>query len=277
MMEQAADTGWTTTPHKSKNTLGVSKSRSTVTETGFGTVKSKTNLSNTGSKVYVPMEFNFFPHVFMEWQDFPFHMDLPGINMEGANLVGAHFHSANFAGGNLRNTVWQHCCLGRFNFEDADLEGADFKSSNLFNFGNLIPEGDLHGSFRGANLHNVNFTNSDLTKCDLTGCDLRSANLEKAKLPQNLSGIVITDNQFENLSQPEDKPWKYQYEQISFENAAKMIGLSENQLEFLVISGGVKVRDNKKGRRVTSDFDPDLHHIPIWEIDAARTLLSTQK
>jgi hypothetical protein len=42
--------------------------------------------------------------------------------------------------------------------------------------------------------------------------------------------------------------------------------MSNNQFEFMVLSGAVEVRNNIDASVVASQFDPDRHHVPIWSV-----------
>lgn len=64
------------------------------------------------------------------------------------------------------------------------------------------------------------------------------------------------------------------YEKYSFQDACRIMGVTEKQFEFLVLSNVVEVRD-RRFKKVTVGFDSDLHHVPKWAL--AEWLHSTGK
>lgn len=227
--------------------------RSKVSDSQWGEVRWKekepTGNSLLNIKDVISGKTFFFPGVDLSGNKFKFPIVLPGVNLEGANLSKTAFTECNFNGAN---------------FEEANLESAVVADET-----SVIV--DTKRSLRNANFRNANLVNSYFGDCDLVGADFTGANLSRAKLPYDLRGIKLGNREFEMLIENMDTIL-YEYDHLSFDEAIDKLQVTENQFEFLVHSGVIVPRDNKK-RSVTNKFDPDKHHVPIWEIERAKKAL----
>lgn len=277
IMRKLAENGWYTEAYQSetKGTEDYLKSKSSVSETGFGSVQGELHTTLAEQAAAIPVRLNFFPGVVLPEEKLYFHMDLPGVNLEGADLSKAKIFSANFSGANLRGVTWEGGQVGELNLEGADLEGANLRHLNTKRIDSLSSDVGVI-SFRGANLNNTDLSNSQLDRCDFSGCDLTTTNLEGARMPDDLNNVTITDDQFESFNEGFLTKSLFQYEKCTFDSAMKDLGLNEQRMEFLILSGAIKVRDNVSNERVTSKFDPEKHHVPRWEVDAARKTLNEE-
>lgn len=166
-------------------------------------------------------------------------LDLHGVNLQGCKAPGV-----SWSGAVLRNS----------NFEGANLEGA-----------NLIRADAQKSVFRQANLRHAMLCEANLNGCDLSGADLSGANLASTSLlGVNWQGVKMNNVVLALKNEKRGTIERAEYDQHSFYVAAEKFGLTENQMEFLISSKGVEVRDNEDLSIVTEDFDPHEHHIPPW-------------
>lgn len=171
-------------------------------------------------------------------------------DFRGAILDGSRFGSAinekgeredrvvrgmskvRFDGASLRNTEFELVNFRQVSFRGADLTGAKFINSG---YGTLSSPGDIDLTDSNVTAHQV----LQLTRIQTS---------DPAKgVPRKLSdhGIV--------------------YREHSFEEVCELAGLTEKQFEYFVISKVFEVRDDHF-KLITSDFDPDKHHIPQWSV-----------
>ena len=163
-------------------------------------------------------------------------------------------HSVNLQGCKAPGVSWSGAVLRSSNFEGAHLEGI-----------NLIRADAQKSIFRQANLRYSMLCEANLNGCDLSGADLSGANLASASLwGVNWQGVRMNNVILAFKNESRGTIERAEYDQYSFYDAAKKFGLTENQMEFLISSKGIEVRDNENLSIVTEDFDPEKHHIPPW-------------
>lgn len=250
-------TGWKTEPFESNIKDEHSSYTYTVSPEGLGVVEGKDTFWATGQKFVVPRKLYFYPGVDVSKTDFGFPLILPGVNLEGANFESVYLSTANLDGANLDGTNWANSRLM--------LRGWD----------NTSPANRL--SFKNASLRGADLTNAHFQLCDMSGANLTGAKLKGAILPRDLTNIRITNEQFEELTADGmslDEPYRYEYPKRTFQEAIEELGLDESKFEYLVLSKVIRIRNNKTNRIVTSNFDPEKHHVPVWEIEAAKKALA---
>lgn len=125
-------------------------------------------------------------------------------------------------------------------------------------------------SFDNASLQDVVFDRALMSSVSFRGADLRGVTFNETCVDSNL-GIDVTDSNITSqqikslLPYPQDSgdPPHIVYRHYSFDEVVAATSLSEQQFEFMVLSGAIEVRD-KRQRVVKSGFDPELHHVPQW-------------
>ncbi|MFD6553174.1 pentapeptide repeat-containing protein [Streptomyces sp. NPDC058398] len=105
--------------------------------------------------------------------------DLREANLVGADLAGTYLGSADLAGADLSDAQ-----LYTTHFTEANLTGARLAGANLV--AAVLSDADLSGAdLRGAILHGASLREAQLRGADLSGADLRGADLAGA----DLSGV----------------------------------------------------------------------------------------
>lgn len=189
------------------------------------------------------------------------HTDLSGIEVLSTDYVNDWTPASlddipDFTSVNLGYCTAPKVNFSNMNFSRSNMEGGIF----------------LDAKFTGANLSQVRFhgamlKGADLRFTDLSGADLSNADLSDAKLlvsnltgvnwkGVNLSGAVIATGISDGAL----------YDKYDFYQAAKELKLTEKQIEFLITSKAIEVRDNQTLDIVEEGFDPEKHHIPAWVI-----------
>lgn len=208
-------------------------------------------------------------------------------------LKKCDFHNVNMRTMNLSGSVIEECSFDNTTFDSigkhkpdsshlwrvlkapspfkilkSRIENCVFQSSNfklceivdslIRNTGFTHVEG-FKTSFEGSTGEDLLFQNSPFPKSSFVGChfkrvkfelyDLTGASWENSSVELEISGNPILPPG---------------YDRRSFDETIAATGLSEREFEYLVLAGAIEVRDNAKGQRVSSRFDPDLHHVPNW-------------
>lgn len=217
-------------------------------------IEAKVELRNNGTGVMtVPIDFYHGGHMFNETFDtvteFYPEADLSKRSIEGRfegenmNLQKANFFQTTFEGG----VIWKNSDLRNINLSETKFK--------------------LNSNMEGSDLRDANLEKADLGMVSLTGADLRGANITDTKLPVSLEGIIFDDEQKNLIS---DSLHEHIYEKVSFQDAIEKLDVSEKQFEFLVLSQGIKVRDNQSSHIVTQNFDPMEQHVDLWEVERVK-------
>ncbi len=139
----------------------------------------------------------------------------PIVSLVGANLTSTHLRKAYLSGASLRNANLEGANLRLVNLFDADLSGANLRSTNL-TFAHL----------KKAFLGGVFLTLADLRGADLEGANLREADLTSANLMfANLSGAVL-----DGATLPDSSMWTEGTDMSRFTNPPRNsgnVGLAE--------------------------------------------------
>lgn len=165
--------------------------------------------------------------------------DLSSINLNyctapNLDLGGMNFARSNMEGGTFLGTDFSACDLRQVRFKDAMLKDADLRLSDL----------------SGADMSGADLSGANLLGANLTGVNWKGVNLDGAIIgPDKISSELAAE-----------------YDKYDFYETAEALGLSEKQLEFLIVSKVVEVRDNETHALVESDFDPAKHHVPAWVV-----------
>lgn len=245
-------TGWKTNAFSASYKDDSSAYDYSVSENGLGVIKGENWFWTAGQKFVVPRQLYFYPGADFSKTDFLYPVRLPGVNLAGANFKDTVMSIANLEGANLDGTDWT----------DAKMTGRSWE---------IDVKDPL--SFKNASLRNANLTGAQFQLADMSGCDLTGATLKGAMLPSDLTNIDISRSQFEQLTDGTlsyKSPGTYKYKKHTFDEAVKELNLDEQRFEYLVLSKVIQVRDNDTNEIVTSNFDPDLHHVPAWEMAEAK-------
>lgn len=211
-----------------------------VGATGWGKVTWKEKRSKyQADNMKYEINAYFIPEVNHSFSEFVKPVVLPGVNLEGANLM---------------RTTFQEC-----NFDDANFRKGNMKGVEMI------------GTAKGANFEGANLRGAHLVECDISGANFEGADLQGAWLPPNLDNVNLSRKQIDALFQ--NASGHYTYTQKSFEETVADLGITNSQFEFMVTSGVIQVRDNTTRKKVDRNFDPTLHHVPIWEIRNAKKVL----
>lgn len=191
----------------------------------------------------------------------------PGVNLDDSSLGGdiaqgfkrgdslpLDLNSVNLSGCSAKKVSFDGANLARSNFHSADLSGADLSRCDL----------------SGTVLREANLSQSYLNDADLRGADLSGANMNGARLMgADLRGVNWKGIKMENVILSVDKSdpkINVKYDQINFHDAADQMGLSDQQMGFLISSNALEVRDNETLSLVTKDFDASKHHVVPWAV-----------
>lgn len=135
--------------------------------------------------------------------------------------------------------------------------------------------------FYDIKARHTRWQNVHLEDCRFSSCTYQENSFDGVKfLRPEIFSTEIEDSVWKNtslLDLPEDfNKRSLSYEEISFEDFVRETNLTKNQFEYLVLSGSIEARDNMTGKRIRSDFNPDNHHVPIWELSKASRIVSAQ-
>lgn len=144
------------------------------------------------------------------------------------------------------------------NFSDSHLRGANIVDTIIKDTFFLKTDGP-NLNLSGTTIENSSFVDCELPSTDFTGGSVKECEIEET----NFAG-----SEWDNTKVAWGPIYATGevYEQYSFNSAIKLFGVSEKQFEFMVISKAIEVRDNKTKQKVTSNFDPRKHHIPVWTV-----------
>lgn len=184
----------------------------------------------------------------------------PGADLSNDKIV----FPCNLRGANLEKINFQ-----KTKFFEVILDGANLKNANL-------QYAEIVGSVREANLEGADLRDAHLREADLRGANLEGADLTGAILNHDLTDVDITAEQFNSLMRSNDGTKYYRYKEFSFHDTIEELGITEQQFEFLVLSGVIQVRDNETGNLIKSGYDPDTHHVTPWCLKTAKKVLAEQ-
>jgi hypothetical protein len=208
-----------------------------------------------------------------------------------ATVVETDWRGINLSGG----TLWLgERATGKIDFRNAILDDATIAPAG----GTFIAGIDLSG----ASARNLRFT-GDLFDCDvsmrntdLTGADFSNVGVLTRRTGYTIArkgahasgtpdgridgefydmrtvidftGSNVTSEQIRQLegNTPAVGPFPVAYQQFTLREAQTSLGVDDDHMRILMWSGDVEVRDNFTKRRVTTEFDPDCHHVPQWEV-----------
>lgn len=185
---------------------------------------------------------------------------LDGAYLEFCELRGTVFDRASLVSADLSNTksemvVFLGADLSRTKMVDSDLRYAKMDGSNCF-------EADFSGSnMRDVSCRATDFRKADLTNVDISGGDFSGAYWAGAK----------TFNMVIRLGSDTV------YEKYKFGEARDRLAVADQRFEFLVSSKALEVRDNDTLQVVSSGFDIEKHHIPVWALKNMEIVLKDQR
>lgn len=202
--------------------------------------------------------------------------DAAGLQIRDSDFISCEFRKNDFSETSLHNVSFDNSSLRSVKLTGAQMEGT------------ISFEGSWMESVRGANqdYSNANFRNTQFAdnegRSDMSGSNFSGANFTGAIIGNtnvkrsNWAGADTSDLQIfpdatsvAVLSAP-DRPVQDQsnnsYEHYSFEEVAKDKGYSDKQIEFLVLSGVIEVRNNHSKLKENKNIHPDHHHIPVWSV-----------
>lgn len=167
------------------------------------------------------------------------------FDLNGANLKGCKASGVSWGGANLSNTNFEGSDLSGSHLAGADLQNSILREANLEN-------ADLHRSnLAGADLSHANLSGANLSGANLMGVNWEGVKMDGAILLKRENGVFY---------------WPPEYDEYNFYDAAKALGLTNNQMEFLIMSRGIEVRDNVDFSVITENFNPNHHHVVPWAI-----------
>lgn len=167
---------------------------------------------------------------------------LSDVDLTGSNLAETKWKGQTFSHPKLKpgpqhhvSVFWAYCT-----FTDANLRGLQHS---------------------GLAVNNCTFRNANFEKVDFEKITFTGAN--------DFTGATLNAEQFSHIRTPSS----ILYEEIDFREAANSLHLSDARFEYLVLSGVIRVYDNHSKNLIHAGFDPDLHHVPDWEIRSAKRAL----
>jgi hypothetical protein len=213
------------------------------------------------------------------------------VNLEDADVTGADFTGATLTDSSLSGTNFSGAILRRATISNVTAYGAVFDNADLT--GAIIANCTMSdASFRRVTAHNAALENVVLFRADLSDADFTKAAWGEVRgQDTNLTGVEFTGVKFRyvnlqdaNLNGKQarqiigDKGFAYdtlphviRYNQLSFDEANEELALDKEEFTVLMWLGEVEVRDNHTGALVTSDFDPENHHVPAWAVNAQQS------
>ena len=166
---------------------------------------------------------------------------LSNLNATEANLDNSVFEAvyvedASFRGASLRGArVRRQTLSGRIDFRDADLEGAEFEK---------VFYGD-----------------------DGTTVDFRGSNITSEQYDTFIAGL--TKRTFNGVPAPD--PYRVVIDEYSLDGACETLDMAPDTAKVLIWAGDLEVRDRDSKKRVDpSEFNPELHFIPQWDVQRLR-------
>lgn len=156
------------------------------------------------------------------------------VHIDGGTFIDCEFDYSSFHVSDVYSTRFENCTADHLTFEDTRVMGAEFESSHFYEC--FWSETEFQGVlFKDSSIKETYLRDVELIDCEFDNLSIRDTDVK---------GVV--------------------YAEYTFSDAQQKLGVTEKQFEFLVLSGAIEVRDNKTLRRVTSGFDPRLHHVPPW-------------
>jgi hypothetical protein len=181
------------------------------------------------------------PEVELAGRKFQYPVIVPGVNLRGAQMQGVQFRS--FA-----------------TFDDGDLRDA-----------NLSYTAHEKTSFRFTDLRDANLRKAQMSRCDLTGADLTGADLTDTTLPNDISGVDLSKEQFESLTKNlYGGLEQYTVKEASREDLVDAFGGDTEALTVAMWAGDIEVRERATNQVVVGEFNKDEHYVPCWELKRLR-------
>lgn len=201
------------------------------------------------------LEIDVRPKVVVCRECFMMDTDFSKALMDGAKFLFDHMFNNAFRGTSLKDTLF------------ANGHSAVTK--------NIVPErykpkgrsvrwaGLEETSFEGACLRGAKFIDIALREVDFSHADLQGAqfiNVDFSEVDFYDADVQPKQILFSGTNWSE-----INYHQYSFEEASHVLNLEEKDLEKMISTNQIEVRDNYKKIPVQV-FDPSENHIPQWEI-----------
>lgn len=177
--------------------------------------------------------------------------DLSGVKLSKSKLVGCNLSKTNLSFALIADSFIKDCNFSRSNFDEAFIYGSIIQNCNFSDVKSMPPK-MTRNEIVDSNLKGANFQGLFISHSKLTG-NTWGANNIRTTSPEVNKGIPFVFDQCE-------------FEQYGFHDAAKTLGLSDRQFEFVVVSGALEVRDGTNHDVVTKGFDPENQYIPVWTI-----------
>lgn len=228
-------------------------------------------------------------------------MNFSDSNLEEANLNDTNFRQCDLSRCNLRRAQLERAVFSSIvgesmnaseaNFHDARLLGDSNMSGSDFS-GSLLTIKDANVvNFEGSNFSNAtmrrregpsiilcNFAKSNFAGCDLGNSDFAVYKRQDLQLLSSvLSGInwenartqdivLGREDTFEETGMTLGIDTDNSFEKYTLREAHERFGLTDNQFEFMVLSGALEIRERNSNKIARKDFDldSDSQYVPVW-------------
>lgn len=192
---------------------------------------------------WVPTVLHVHPYANLSYLVFEETLDLRGANLGGANVKGSAFDDVDFTGANLEDV----------NASEALFLIAPGVAPELFT-----------NSLRYANCRNADFSRAGLRFVDLTGADFTGADFTGAVLPEDLTHVDITAEQYATLDVAHRK--RYKIPHVGMDELEYCLG-GKDAVAVAIWAGELQVLHQETNDIVNNGtFASDEHFVPLWEL-----------
>lgn len=177
-------------------------------------------------------------------------------NSEVPSLAGGSLsHPLQITRSSLEKVVATESSLNDAQILESQIDQSEFKSVNMFNV--VWQESQVGEShFRSCGMNDSKFYNSSFGQVTFESSHFWGSEWNESRFSCDFVGYAQLPS----------------YGRYSLGDALKESGLTEKQFEFLVLSGGIEVRDNVTMKKISSGFDQEKHHVPPWTFSNLKSL-----
>lgn len=229
---------------------------------------------------------------------------LDNVRFSKSTMIAPHFEDSNLeriafnSKSSIQDGVFEKCILNDLELPQHEKNIPKLQDTFFYNCEMKIFQMD-YGTMQGGGFHESTveiisylprFKNVKFIKCELpnlrlnqaviTDSTFKSCNISRFYMTENrFSGSTFEkvsfregeindtnfgDTQFDNCQFRETSLEDVEYPRMTFMEAHRILGVTEKQFEFLVLSGAIEVRDNDTLEKITSGFNLNHHHVPPW-------------
>lgn len=175
-----------------------------------------------------------------------------GLTPKSAFFYSPELEKINFSGASLDGSVFTPALSSLIRLQDINFSGASLRDASF-----------LDTAFCG----DINFSGADLTGTIFTGClvasetstvvDVRDTNITSEQLDFLADGVVAD----------RPIPGKILFDSISIQEAAKCMGVSEEELVVSMWASDVPARDINTGKKIFGEFNKDRHCLALCDAE----------